>query len=1173
MRFSSLPGAALSLSLLTFAGLTTVAFAPVAYAQSNISGDISGTVADSAGAVVAGATVTVTSDARGDSKTVVTDNSGSFRVALLTPGVYHVKVAAAGFETATLVTSVSTGTITPLQVKLTVGQAATTVEVTASANQVLHVDDAQITTTFDFAQIQNLPNPGNDLTFVAQTTPGAVMNTQGGYGNFATNGLPGTSNTFTVNGAYEGDPYLNLNNSGATNLLLGNNDVDSVTVITNSYDAAFGGLGGAQVAELTRSGSNKWHGNLAYWWNGAVMNANSYFNKQAGSPRNFDNANQWAAAVGGPLKRDKIFGFIDTEGIRVVIPVRGTAYGPSPTYQAAILGPAGGGGDELAGTAFAANRMRRLQARNAGRMGIARPMDYNSYTPYGNLADNGNSSEAAMYQTIFNYYNNAPNWTKGAVDPSDPLTWIWNGQTTNLGREWLINDRADFNLGQNDHMFVHSKVDHGVQPTQTSFLDPIFNAESPQPSYEGQLQETHSFSPAITNQFLFGASYYRAIFTNTNGETLGASSIPFTLIPEGFATGSGNWDLALNASSWVGGADYAFPQGRNVTGYQFNDDLNWTKGKHTIKVGFTMRRDDITDYTSSEHNINFGGGENIILDEGDFAAGYSDEWAERFPQRLSQPVALYVMGAYVQDQWKPLPNLTITAGLRLEHNSNPICRTNCVSNLADDFDSLPSSTDSPYNTILASGRKRGFFEQQNVAYEPRIGFAFLPGGPASKTTIRAGFGMFADYFPAQIMGDLLANVPVVNRFTVLGAAYGNNITTDPSNAASGHATAVISNAALSALYPQGGYYRNAEGTCPDSLSIYCATNGVFSRPTVVGTSRKVHLPTYEEWSFAVEHEFLRNTTLAVNYVGNRSYHQPVSNTPNAYDPYGDNSSLPASRPNAALGSTTEYYSGSWSNYNGLQATVTSHVKWLTMQFNYVYSHSLDTSSNGGFDAFGVNPVGQINPYDLTQNYGNADYDTRHYISANYYIAIPHFGGPRILTDNWEVSGTVFHNSGYPFSDLDDTGDSVYGASALAKQLDNNFNHHCGGGSHTLTPCEFASHFTSSSAYGQQRRNQLFGPNYTDFDMDIAKGFKIPHWESAKLKIGAQFFNVFNHPNFQIPLADVNNGPGCTSVPFDASTCSNGLIYTTANTPTSILGAFLGGDASPRLIQFKGTFTF
>ena len=1137
MRVSQLQSAVLALSLMAAAGVAVTITSPTAHSQSNISGDISGTVTDASGAALPNAKITITSEARGEVKTVTSDSVGNFRVPLLSPGSYKLSVTADGFNTSTLTTTVSAGVVTPLAVKLTVGQASVTVEVTGGSAQILHVDDAQISTSFDYQQIQNMPNPGNDLTFVAQTAPGAVMNTQGGYGNFSVNGLPGTSNTFTVNGGYEGDPYLNLNNSGATNLLLGNNDVDTVTVITNSYDAAFGGLGGAQVNEISRSGSNKWHGNLVYWWNGRAMNANSYFNKQAGSPRNFDNANQWAAAIGGPLKKDKIFGFIDTEGIRVIIPVRGTSYGPSPAYQAAILAAGGSATDSA------------------------------TYAPYGNLADNGNSSEAALYQSIFSYYNKAKNFSSGHQDTVDPDTWIWNGQTTNFGREWLVNDRIDFNISNNDHLFIHSKSDHGTQPTQTSFLDPVFDAQSPQPSYEGQLNETHTFSPQLTNQFLFGASYYRAIFTNTSASAL-AGKLPFVLIPEGFASG-GDWDLAGNASSWIGGADYAFPQGRNVTGYQFNDDLSWIRGQHSLKVGFTMRRDDITDYTSSEHNINFAGGENIILDQGDFAAGYSDEWVERFPKRLSNPVALYVMGAYVQDQWKPTPNLTLTAGLRLEHNSNPLCRTNCISNFSQDFSSLPTARSTPYNSLISSGRKRAFFSQQNVAYEPRIGFSFLPGGADSKTTIRGGFGMFADYFPAQIMGDLLANLPNVDRFTVLGAYFGNGITLDSTSSSSGHAQAVTSNNALQSLFSQGACYRD----CGSSLSLYDVTGHVFTRPTFSSVAHNIKLPTYEEWSLAVEREVAKNTVVAVNYVGNRSYHQPVARMPNAYDGAGDIASLPTARPNGSLGSVTEYYSGSSSNYNGIIGTVSSRINWLTMQFNYAYGHALDTTSNGGFDAFGVNPVGQINPSNLKQNYGNADYDTRHYISANYAITIPHFGGPKALVDNWEIAGTIFHNSGYPFSVADNTGNVVYGDVPLAKKMDNNFNHHCGGGAHTLKPCDFASHFTHASDYGQQARNQLYGPNYTDFDLDISKDFKVPGFETGKLKIGAQFFNVFNHANFQIPLADVNDGPGCTSVPFDAATCSNGLIYTSANTPTSILGAFLGGDASPRLIQFKGTFTF
>jgi hypothetical protein len=145
-----------------------------------------------------------------------------------------------------------------------------------------------------------MPNPGNDLSHYVQTAPGATMNTQGGYGNSATYGISATSNLFTVDGMNENDPFLNLNNSGATNLLLGANDVQTATVVNNGYSGEYGTLAAANVNYVTKSGTNKFHGNAEYFWNGSVLNANGWFLNNSGSPRSFDNANQWAASIGGP---------------------------------------------------------------------------------------------------------------------------------------------------------------------------------------------------------------------------------------------------------------------------------------------------------------------------------------------------------------------------------------------------------------------------------------------------------------------------------------------------------------------------------------------------------------------------------------------------------------------------------------------------------------------------------------------------------------------------------------------------------------------------------------------------------------------------------------------------------------------------------------------------------
>jgi hypothetical protein len=602
----------------------------------------------------------------------VTSADGQYRVSQLPTGQYSVSAAAMGFETSKLTIDVSAGSVAGGNPTLAVGQANVTVEVSASEVPLLHVDDAQISTSFTQEQLQSLPNPGNDITFVAQTAPGSVMNTQSGYGNFSSSGLPGTANTYTVNGGYYNDPYLNVNNSGATNLSLGANDIANVTVTSNAYNASFGGLGGAQVTEVSRSGGNKFHGNLAYWWNGRVMNANDFFNNNAGSPRPFDNVNQWAAAAGGPIKRDKTFFFANYEGLRVVLPSRGTIYAPDASYQAQVLA---------------------------------------------NLTANGLTSEIPVYENIFKLYTSAPGYSKATVSTTDAGSGGYgtvkvNGTAGNFTHEYLFNGRIDQNFGSTDHLFGHVTVDKGVQATYTSLLNPLFNADSPQPAYEGQLGETHVFTPTISNSFLFSTTYYRAVFTDTN-EAASEKLAPFSLI---FADG----DLGSNgASAWPGGYNLIWPQGRNVTGYQFQDDVSWTKGKHTLSFGWTMRRDDITDFSPSEYTSS----PEALVTNASFQQGYVDLWFQQFPTRSTQPVALYTMGWYAQDQWKALPNLTVTYGLRMEHNSDPICRTNCFARLSTDFSASSPSTATPYNKLIAAGQTQALKSLQPIGWEPRIGFA------------------------------------------------------------------------------------------------------------------------------------------------------------------------------------------------------------------------------------------------------------------------------------------------------------------------------------------------------------------------------------------------------------------------------------------------------------------
>jgi len=654
---------------------------------------------------------------------------------------------------------------------------------------------------------------------------------------------------------------------------------------------------------------------------------------------------------------------------------------------------------------------------------------------------------------------------------------------------------------------------------------------------------------------LFSAEYYRALFVNTN-QAAAVAITPFTNI---FVDSP----LAADGENGLpGGLDFEWPQGRNVTNYQFADDLSWTKGNHTIKVGWSMPRDDVSDYDPGIETTPLSVG----LQE-EFAAGYTDEYIQNFPLKISQPIAVYNMGAYVQDQWKALSNLTVTYGLRIEHNSNPTCITNCFATASANFPDLSTDPTVPLNSLITSGRHRAYDSLQHVGYEPRLGFSWQPFGAGTHTVVRGGFGLFVDTFPATVADGLLGNVPTNIPVTLVDSNFGGPYSpflVDPAVPGSGSQLAATDAANTLAGYSTG-----------------VSTSTLAFAPNLETAAPKVKYPTYDEYSLAIEQQIGHSTSVALNYVGNHGYQEPVENNSANACGFGQLVACSGSGSfgyNPNFGSVNVIFAGASSNYNGLIATVQEHQRYVNLQFNYQWTHALDEISNGGFLAFGAGSTSPESPSTLTYNYGNADYDVRQYVSASYVITVPHWGGPKVLVDDWQVAGTFFHNTGFPFSVYDGTTSATipyYGGGLFAQQIASGFSTTCGGSSHNYvygTPCAFAAPGSSDSglanyayatAFGQSRRNQLRGSGYTDADLDVSKGFSIPKWESAKLKLGAQFFNIFNHPNFGLPGS---NFTAQNSGTFGEST---GLV----NTPTSILGSFLGGDAGPRLIQLKASFVF
>ena len=390
----------------------------------------------------------------------------------------------------------------------------------------------------------------------------------------------------------------------------------------------------------------------------------------------------------------------------------------------------------------------------------------------------------------------------------------------------------------------------------TSFLNPLFNAQSPQPSYEGQLSETHTFTPNLTNQFLFAASYSRAIFTNTNGTALGDSPTfrSFLSRPERRAAALSNEAGDCIRLLRLGSARKLF-QLRWWTRCQLP-----TRPK---RHGVPVQRRCTPGLTESTPGNLAGPSAATTSPTTHPARATSGSAVVRITcsiRAILLPATLIngrsgsrvILRNRSRCTWKVSTPRTNTSQFRtspshsdaLEHDSDPLCRTNCVSNFSQDFSGLPTTQGYAVQPADLGGMSKGFFEEQTLGVAAAV-WILVPcrSAPGSKTTIRGGVGIFNDYFPAQIMGCFdheraeLDPLQRARRRTWAERTLSRwipsariAVTQPPS-----HLTMLSKRCS-----PQGGYYRSASGACPDPLSIYCATDGVFTRPTIISVAHKVY---------------------------------------------------------------------------------------------------------------------------------------------------------------------------------------------------------------------------------------------------------------------------------------------------------------------------------------------
>jgi hypothetical protein len=1092
-------------------------------AQSIISGDITGTITDPSNAILAGAQVTLHNINTGATQTATTNAQGVYRFALLPPGNYRVDAGMQGFQSAAKNNiSVVAGQTATADMQLALATSTQTVVVTESAPTV-QTQNADTTTTYHAEQLLDLPNPGGDLTYYAQTMPGVVMNTQSGYGNFSANGMPGTSNLFTVNGQNFNDPFLSLNNSGASNLTLGFNDIAEADVITNAYSGQYGEYAGAQVASITKSGSNEFHGDAIWMWNGRYLNADDFFSNSVGSPRPFDNFNQWATGVQGPIIKNKTFFDVDYEGVRVVLPTASTLIlAPSSQFESATLA---------------------------------------------NLATNGNSAEIPFYNQLFGVYNKAPGYSTAAA-ATTPNLGCGTGvnQFTGLGagvpcavqfrstppnflNEYQWAGRVDQNFSDKDRAYIRLFRDNGFQPSFTSPLGPTFNDTSHQPQMSGQFSENHTFNSTTVNQFNGSALFYAAAFLPAD------QSGALAALPTQVAMANGEFTETADQP-------FFFPQGRRVFQYQIIDDFSKIVGNHTFRIGFSWLHDNVTDLGFGENTQ--GALTVASLMELYNGGGPSSFLTQNFPTSPEEPFAFNTFGGYIADDWKVSPRLTVSLNLRLENYADPTCGHNCFARLATPFDGTSAGATNAYNQQILYNQNVAYPNTQALVWEPRVGIAWRPFN-SDKTVIRTGAGIFADEIPGSLAESAAFNPPGFTTFTLANGLLAPGV---PGSLFSKAGSAYQ---AFSSQFASGGTLG----------SITNATGGAFAPPNIFGFPSSFDQPTYYKWNFEVQQELMPQLLLSLNYNGMHGIHIPIDdNGMNAYCPISACPNgflgLPAGVPNASFGTVNQILSAGTSNYNGLtvslRRTVTSGIDF---NLNYTWSHALDDVSNGGLlplnalqtDTSLLNPQ---NPFNIRGNYGDSDLDVRHYVSFGWVMTdvVRHAGmhwGPNAALGGWTLSGNLFYRTGLPYTVVDSAATTTlagfnYGGTIFASPLTPGYPS-CGSGGVNV-PClntsEFAAATTTPGGFGDLARNQYRGPNFFDMDLSLMKDFHIR--ERATISIGAQAFNLFNHPNFDQPVNDIAN-------PLFGS------IIREVGPPTSILGSFVGGNDSPRYVEMKALFRF
>ena len=1146
-----------------------VLFVARAAQAQDATGRVIGTVTDQQGAAVPAAKVTVTNTDTQQRTTTTTREDGTFEVVHLPIGPYRVEVEHAGFnKIATQPNRLEINQSLRFDVVLTLGAITQTVTVESQTTRV-ETENPTVGATVTGEAIQDAPLNGRNVLDLAKLQPGVTESNPDntGAGNYSIAGGRTDSVTFLLDGS--------LNNNLLDNGVVFNPNPETIAefrILESNYSAEYGRNSGGIITEVTKSGTNQWHGSAYDYLRNGDLDSNSFFNHLDGLPRDPLRRNQYGASFGGPIiipsvvnGKDRLFFFVAYQGQKqsdLTTPLFSQVNVLTTAETACIATPA-------AGCDFSNDP-------NVVAFTEANPFFQAPGEPTGFL------NPAALNPVSVTYVNKGlmPVTDSGVLTPTSAATDNQNELTM----------RFDFQVTQKDQITATMGGQRNPQltpfVTASNFVPwadvPGFSISTKIDDYFLNLGYTHIFSSSILNEVHFSTQR----FAEGQGNPLGpnaantAASLGFTNLTPDNPTGPPL--VGINGESTTVGYTFSGPTTLINNTFGVFDTLTWLHGAHSWKIGggvsayqnnqvFDFITNGLYDFDGSISGNGFA----------DFLLGAATDYV----QGSAAPSNIRTKSwfGFFQDDWKIRRNLTISLGIRYEYNSpklDTLGRTFSIipGDVSTRFPGAPIGLVFPHDHGAPSGAN---YPDRND-WAPRVGFAWNPDGHG-KTSIRGGFGIFYDILKAEDNFQFNGQPPFFSlaNFSFPFALEGNSCAASNESAqpityfSDPFGSSCNVNTFPSVAQLSGPQYFSTPGSLPFGSQLF------FVDP-------HLHTPYTYQYNLSVQREIVPSLVVELNYLGNSSHGLTALQDVNPFvlgttdhllnltpgnstclDQFSNSTSGASPDATCSFGALQEFRNIVDANFNGLTASLTKQagntaLGHVYFTLGYTYSHTIDNAS--GFRQRSL----QVPSYSPELLRASADTDVRHRITFSGGWDVPFDrawqSGPKRLTQGWTLFPIVTWRTGFPldiFANLPDTGSFAEGPSGAGDSFTVNAN--VIGSTKTLNPrsnnlfwfspdsftnnqsadnnpadpnlcnelsTEPAGTFPSDAqavlcpalrTYGSFRRNSIPGPDLINFDMSISKTTAIT--ERLKLEIRGDFFNILNHAEFRNPDTNILDSGG------------------------------------------------